>query len=139
MSKLLLTIVLLIGLRNASDPEEIIKGKLQKQVECWNKGDITCYMKAAYWQSDSLKFVGATGITYGFERTLQRYKVGYPSQKEMGTLSFEIKSVEMIGMDACFVIGHYLIDGKQKDSGHFSQLWKKIDEDWVIIADHSSN
>lgn len=139
MTKLLLVSLFLLGLQESTDPKEIIQYKLQQQIECWNKGDLNCYMEAAYWKSDTLKFIGGSGITYGYERTLQRYKVGYPTQKEMGTLSYSVQSMEMIGSDACFVIGQYHLEREKEDTGYFSLLWKKIEGDWVIVADHSSN
>ncbi|MCB0495497.1 MAG: nuclear transport factor 2 family protein [Cyclobacteriaceae bacterium] len=139
MAKLLLSLLLLVGTYRSDDPKGIIKEKMDKQVECWNKGNLNCYMKAAYWQSDSLKFIGGSGITYGFERTLERYKVGYPTKEEMGTLSFTILSMEMIGEDVCFVVGQYHLERENEDTGYFSLLWRRIDDDWVIVADHSSN
>lgn len=140
MIHLYISLLLLIGIQGTSDPKTVIREKLHKQIECWNKGDLECYMETAYWQSDSLKFIGGTGITYGWERTLQRYKVGYPTQKDMGKLEFKIISMDMIGNNACFVTGRYHLTRETKDDeGYFSLLWKNIDDDWVIVADHSSN
>jgi len=34
-----------------------IRNVMDQQVNCWNKGDIDCFMKS-YWQSDSLMFIG---------------------------------------------------------------------------------
>jgi ketosteroid isomerase-like protein len=140
MTHLLFSIILLFNLQEPTGPEQIIKDKLELQTECWNKGDIDCYMEAAYWKSDDLQFIGNNGITYGWKRTLQHYKAGYPTQKEMGQLKFNILSIEMISEDAYFVVGQYHLTREiDDDEGYFSLLWRKIDGDWVIVADHSSN
>jgi hypothetical protein len=60
-----------------------------------------------YWQSDSLKFIGSGGITYGWQNTLDRYRKRYPDQAARGTLRFEILSVDVTSKDAAFVIGRF--------------------------------
>ena len=75
---------------NNSKNEEILK-IMKQQEDCWNEGDLECFMKG-YWKSDSLKFIGKKGITYGWGNTLERYRKNYPDKESMGTLKFEIKS-----------------------------------------------
>ena len=111
---------------------------LNKQVECWNKGDLGCFM-TTYWQSDSLKFMGSRGITYGWENTLDNYKKAYPDRKTMGNLKFDILSMDAMGDDYYFMIGKYYLTREIGDaSGLFSLIWKKINGRWLIIADHTS-
>lgn len=112
---------------------------LNKQVECWNKGDLECFM-TTYWRSDSLKFAGSRGVTYGWQNTLDNYRKAYPDQKTMGKLRFEILSMEAMGEDRYFVKGKFFLTREIGDaSGSFSLIWKKVKGNWVIISDHTTS
>lgn len=139
MLNLLISITLIFSFNQSKTVEAIVKDKLTQSTECWNSGDLECFMQT-YWKSDSLKFIGGKGVTYGWKNTLERYKVGYPTEKERGILTFTFLSFELISDDACFLVGKYQLTREAGDeSGHFSLLWKKIDGEWLIVADHSSN
>jgi ketosteroid isomerase-like protein len=116
-----------------------IREAMKRQQEAWNRGDLQGFM-ADYWKSDSLKFIGKNGVTYGWQSTLDRYKQSYPDQATMGTLNFEIISLDMLDNTHYFMIGRWQLISKTKAplSGHFTLLWKKIDHQWKIIVDHSS-
>ncbi|MEZ4829901.1 MAG: hypothetical protein R3C61_27005 [Bacteroidia bacterium] len=45
----------------------------EDQEKAWNAGDIDRFMKG-YWKSDSLTFIGSSGITYGWTQTRDNYK-----------------------------------------------------------------
>ena len=137
---LILSFVLLLGFGNCSSDrssEQQILDRLKLQTECWNSGDLDCFM-VGYWQSDSLMFIGSQ-IIYGYENTLERYKRSYPNQAAMGQLRFDIKHVNRISEDSYFVVGKYFLTREIGDAdGNFSLLWKLIDGEWTIVADHSS-
>ncbi len=117
--------------------EEILKSMLKSQ-DCWNAGDLEGFMHN-YWHSDSLKFIGKNGITYGWDATLNRYKASYPDREKQGTLTFDFIHLEKISDDSWFQVGKYTqVRKKDTLSGHFSLLWKKINGQWRIVADHSS-
>lgn len=118
--------------------KSMIMDKLHNQVKCWNAGDINCFMED-YWHHDSLMYIGKNGVTYGWQNTLDNYKLKYPTQKEMGILSFEIIKFEQLDNNYSIVVGKWHLSRAADDlEGHFSLLWKKIEDNWVIIADHSS-
>lgn len=92
-----------------------------------------------YWKSDSLKFIGKSGITYGWRATLENYKKSYPDTAAMGKLKFDLLEVKRLSVMYFFVIGKWHLartDGDLK--GYFTLLFKKIKGTWVIVADHSS-
>jgi ketosteroid isomerase-like protein len=123
---------------SAQDSEKEIKKVLNAQIEAWNKGNMEEYMKG-YWNSDSLVFIGKNGPKYGWKTTLENYKKSYPDQSSMGILSFDITKVELINSDHAFVIGKWKLKReKDEPKGYFTLLFKKINGDWVIVADHSS-
>ncbi|MEP5612968.1 MAG: nuclear transport factor 2 family protein [Cyclobacteriaceae bacterium] len=114
-----------------------IRSVLDAQVECWNAGDLECYMDG-YWRSDKLLFVGSTGPTYGWTTTLENYKKRYPNIDAMGKLTFDISSVEPLSDEFWFVVGKFSIERKNGNpSGYFTLIFRKIDGEWVIVSDHT--
>ena len=141
MKKLLLFICLLIAtvsFAQSASEQEILR-ILDTQTRSWNAGDIPGFMRG-YWESDSLMFIGKSGITYGYAQTLANYLKNYPGKEDMGILTFDIKKTNMLADDACFVIGKWHLKREQKGdlSGHFTLLFRKLKGQWVIVADHSS-
>lgn len=112
---------------------------LENQRIAWNNGDLEGYMNG-YWNSDSLKFIGKRGVQYGWNATLENYRKGYPTKEAMGKLSFEVISLEGVGNDSAFMIGKWKLDYPNKPSveGHFTLLYRKINGEWLVVADHSS-
>jgi len=120
-----------------SDSSSVVD-KLFVQQACWNNGDIDCFMET-YWKSDSLKFIGKDGITYGWQATIDRYKSKYPDQSYMGTLSFNVLALEYLGSNTLMLVGKWDLKRTMGDvGGHFTLIWKRISGEWVIIADHTS-
>jgi ketosteroid isomerase-like protein len=118
--------------------EQTIRSILAEQTIQWNNGNIDAFMKG-YWNSDSLLFVGKSGATYGYNRTLQNYKKNYPDAANMGKLAFTILKVQQVAADCYFVLGKWALTRTVGDvSGHYTLLFKKINGQWVIIVDHSS-
>jgi ketosteroid isomerase-like protein len=115
-----------------------IKAVLNQQVADWNNGNIDSFMQS-YWQNDSLMFIGKNGITYGWTKTMENYKKGYPDTAAMGKLNFTVLQVKKIDVNNYFVVGKwYLTRSIGNVGGHFTLLWKKIKNKWLIVADHSS-
>ena len=123
----------------AQSKEEItIRSAIEEQRITWNAGDIEQFM-TTYWQSDSLMFVGKSGVTYGWQNTLNNYKKGYPDTAAMGKLDFNIIEVKRLSVMYFFVVGKWHLTRSIGDvGGHFTLLFKKIKNKWVIVADHSS-
>ena len=53
--------------------EKQIISILKIQDDAWNMGDINGFMET-YLKSDSLMFIGKSGVTYGWQNTLNNYK-----------------------------------------------------------------
>jgi hypothetical protein len=115
-----------------------IQKNMQAQESSWNSGDVDGYM-AYYWNSDSLKFIGKSGITYGWKTTLEHYKKSYPDKAAMGKLIFADLKMEKIKRKLVMVTGSWKLT-REKDTlqGYYSLLWKKINGNWYIIVDHTS-
>ncbi|KAA3438069.1 YybH family protein [Rufibacter hautae] len=127
-----------VSQKSADQDREAIEGVMRQQSEAWNKGDLVGYMQT-YWHSDSLVFIGKNGPTYGWEKTLQNYQKGYPSQEAMGKLTFTLLKKDRLSRDAYFVVGKWhLARTVGVLQGHFSLVFRKIAGKWKIVADHSS-
>lgn len=118
--------------------ETAIKNVLETQRLAWNKGNVEEYMQG-YWQSDSLMFIGKSGVTYGWKQTLENYKKGYPDTAAMGKLDFEYIEIKRLSAIYFFVTGKWhLTRSIGNVGGHFTLLLRKIKGKWVIVKDHSS-
>ncbi len=118
--------------------EQKIRNILNEQTASWNRGDIQDFMKG-YWKSDSLVFIGKSGVTRGWQKTLDNYKRGYPDTAAMGKLSFDILEIRKIAKGNFFVIGKWFLKRSIGDvGGHYTLWFRKIKGQWKIVADHSS-
>jgi ketosteroid isomerase-like protein len=118
--------------------EKKIRQLLNNQTEAWNRGDIKGFMDG-YWESDSLMFIGKTGVTYGWTNTLNNYIKGYPDTAAMGQLHFDLISIQRLSGKYYHVVGKWHLKRTIGDvGGHYNLLLRKIKGEWVIIADHSS-
>ena len=136
MTFLLVISTLLIHGQNSD--ERAIRDVLANQLACWNDGDLECFMEG-YWKSEDLVFIGSKGVTYGWQQTLDNYKKAYPDQSAMGTLTFDLILLEPLSEDFWSVIGKWSL--KRTDDnpeGHFSLIFRRLGDEWVIVSDHSS-
>ena len=140
MKKTALLLLLLSSfvLQAQEKEDKAIRRLLTEQTASWNKGDIEGFMQT-YWKSDSLMFIGKSGVTNGWQNTLNNYKKGYPDTAAMGKLSFDIIQVKPVSKEYAFVIGKWMLQRTAGDlSGHYTLLLRKIKGEWKIVADHSS-
>lgn len=122
----------------AQSDEAAIQRVMADQSDAWNRGSIDDFMKG-YWQSDSLIFVGKSGLSYGYAQALGNYKKNYSGSDKMGELTFNSLTLKRLSPDHFFVIGKWQLKRKAGDvGGIFTLLFRKIDGQWVIIVDHTS-
>ncbi len=140
MKQLLLISAILLSITATAqnNDEQTIRNILKRQNADWNAGNIDAFMKG-YWESDSLMFIGKSGITYGWQNTLNNYKKNYPDTATMGKLHFDILSVKRLSVLYFSVVGKWHLTRSVGDvQGHFTLLFKKVNKQWVIVSDHSS-
>ncbi len=136
-----ITYILFAQSKPGSPPEKdelAIRKAMNEQLIAWNTGNINRFM-LTYWQNDSLMFIGKNGVTYGWQKTLENYKKGYPDTAAMGKLDFTILEVKRLSVHNFFVVGKWHLTRSIGDvGGHFTLVFKKIKNKWVIVVDHSS-
>ena len=141
MTKTLLAIIFCgsVGavVAQSTDEASVLK-ILSDQTKHWNEGKMDQFVKG-YWQNDSLMFIGKNGVTYGYQNMLRNYKTSYSDTTKMGKLSFEILKVQRLSDQYYFVVGKWFLKRSIGDlNGHYTLLFRKINNEWVIVADHSS-
>jgi beta-aspartyl-peptidase (threonine type) len=131
---------LILAAGEPAKDQTAIKKLLADQAAAWNKGDLEGFM-AGYWRSDKLSFFAGDKKTAGWQATLDRYRKKYQAEgKEMGKLSFEELSVELLGDEHALVRGRFRLQlGKETPTGIFTLILRKLPEGWRIIHDHTSS
>lgn len=121
-----------------SADEKSIKKIIDDQIKYWNQGNLDEFVKG-YWNNDSLMFIGQNGVTYGYQNTLNNYKKSYSDTVQMGKLGLEIIKVQKLSDEYYFMVGKWFLQRSVGNlKGHYTLLFRKIDNQWVIVADHSS-
>jgi len=116
-----------------------IKKVLSNQVKSWNAGNIENYMQG-YWKSDSLRFASGNSVAFGWDKTLNKYKKGYPEKDKMGFLKFSNVDVKIISQESALVFGKWQLDREHDNpNGLFTLLFNKTQSGWKIIHDHTSS
>ncbi|WP_034260515.1 YybH family protein [Altibacter lentus] len=141
MKKLLLLFVLISTMnvvsQNEAHDKKAILSVLKTQEKAWNSYDLEGFMQG-YWKSDSLKFYGSSGLTQGWQQTLERYQKGYPTPEHSGELTFTVQDISKIDEGSYWVMGAYDLKRTVGDAnGVFIIIFKKIDGEWKIVADMS--
>lgn len=122
---------------NEENDKATILSIMKAQEVAWSNHDIDAFMEG-YWKNDSLKFYGASGLTYGWQKTLDNYKKRYPTKNETGNLKFKINSISKISNDSYYVMGEYhLTRPIGNANGVFMIIFKRINGQWKIVADTS--
>ena len=140
MKKLMIGLLLLLcfSVNAQQNAEKEIRAMLMEQTQSWNKGDLEAFMQP-YCKSDSLMFVGKSGVVWGWQPTLDNYKKGYPNRDAMGQLSFDIILVKELSKDYYHVTGKWMLKRTIGDlSGHYTLLLRRMGGQWKIVYDHSS-
>ena len=141
MKKIFLSVLFLstyfISTAQSTD-EKAVLDLLTLQTKAWNAGNLEEFM-TAYWNNDSLMFIGKKSVIYGYQNTLNTYKKSFPDAAAMGTLNFDILHTQQLSPQDYFVLGKYTVNRKKGEhQGHFTLLFRKINGKWLIVSDHSS-
>ena len=141
MKKLFIGLLIVFSsiISHAQSMDELaIRKVLDNQVIAWNAGNVDEFMKT-YWQNNSLMFIGKSGITYGWQSTLENYKKHYPDTAAMGKLTFNLLEFKHLSPVFYFVAGKWHLQRSIGNiEGYFTLLFKKINGKWLIVVDHSS-
>ncbi|NNE27174.1 MAG: DUF4440 domain-containing protein [Saprospiraceae bacterium] len=123
--------------QDRQDAREAITKVFMDQQQAWNEGDISKFMEG-YVKNETLSFGGSNGFTVGWQNTLDRYNKSYPDQAAMGQLIFDLIDLRLITKDVAILNGKFtLIRAADTPSGYFTLVWQKVNNQWLIQADHT--
>jgi ketosteroid isomerase-like protein len=114
-----------------------LESLVTEQSVAWNRGDIPGFMKA-YWNDAKMTFSSGGSTERGWQPTLDRYKRNYPDKKAMGTLTFSDLETSQLADGVALMLGRWKLDREEPVGGNFTLVWKKTNDGWKIIHDHSS-
>jgi beta-aspartyl-peptidase (threonine type) len=117
-----------------------IRAVLDRQVAAWNRGDLEGFMDG-YWRSPELTFYSGGTPLAGWQATIERYRRRYQSEgREMGHLTFSDLQIEMLGSKAAFVRGRWHLKMTTGEAGGlFTLIFRRLDNGWKIVHDHTSS
>ncbi len=128
--------------RTTSDQSKaLIQNEIQlimkQQQESWNSGSIDGFMQY-YWKSDEFTFQSGDRRLQGWDELLAMYQQNY-SGENMGTLDFTDIEIHVLSNDVAYVLGRWRVTKHDSfKQGLFTLIFKKFDNGWRIIVDHSS-
>ncbi len=124
---------------DSTQDRNAIQRVLDDQAKAWNKGDLVAFMKG-YIESEELSFFSGNKKTKGWKATLERYQKTYQADgKEMGKLTFDELSIELLGKDHALVRGRFRLQLKSDNpTGIFTLILRKTPAGWRIVHDHTS-
>ena len=118
---------------------DAIKKVLATQQIFWNNGDIEGFM-LGYWNSEKFKFSWINGTEYGWENALEKYKISYLTKESMGEFRFELLDVNLTSDTTVTLNGKWeLIRKNDNPKGSFTYIFKKIEDNWLIVSDYTTN
>ncbi len=134
-------VFLILGCDQSRDGFLIIQNKIQsildQQKQAWNEGNIEGFM-AYYWRSEEFTFQSGNRRLQGWDELLTMYKKSY-SGENMGKLDFTDIEINVLSNELALVLGRWKVTIEESiKEGMFTLIFKKFDEGWRIIVDHSS-
>src|SRR5262245_49763755 len=96
MRRLSLASVLLLTACASAPPDPMSEAKsiLDRQADCWNRGDLPGFV-ASYARAAT--FLGSSGLVHGSTDLLSKYQRAYPTASTRGHLTFDVYEVKPIG------------------------------------------
>jgi len=149
MNKLLLSIscIMLAAVSHANEltnkQNDKIKQEITKtmsmSVNCWNNGDLKCFMNG-YAHNDKTTFISGNKFIHGWQSSYDHYKEKYGNDKKgMGKLQITVDAIEPLDFNHAYLYGKWQLVANDKEyNGVTSLIFQKISGKWEIILDHSN-
>ena len=88
---------------------------------------------------DEVTYSASGKTTRGWTATVDGYRERYPTREKMGQVKFSNLEITPLGDSAALVLGQWKLDRESEPvGGNFSIVFRKIDDRWAIVHDHTS-
>jgi hypothetical protein len=122
-----------------SDSQQVYE-ILLKMLDRWNAHDIDGHLEV-YWKSPELLVVIDSEQFNGWQQLHDSYINGYPDRNSMGFINPARIQVKLLKPDLALALTWWTIsfpNSKQKVVGNTTMNLQKFDNDWKVVAAHSS-
>jgi hypothetical protein len=122
-----------------SDGQQVYE-VLLKMLDRWNAHDIEGHLDA-YWKSPELLVVVDSEQFNGWQQLHDSYINGYPDRNSMGYINPARIQVKLLKPDLALALTWWTIsfpNSKQKVVGNTTMNLRKFDDNWKVVAAHSS-
>lgn len=125
--------------QDSSNAISEVKRALDEQVKAWNKAELEKAM-SYYWNSPEMLWISRRGVEKGYQQVLDGYKKDFNDKSKMGVYSYEPLYIEALSKDAVYYVLKWKIElnGKRIMGGTSSQIWKVVNNKWVVTIEHAS-
>jgi uncharacterized protein (TIGR02246 family) len=119
--------------------EFAIRKVFEDSCAAWNRGDLDGYL-ACYWDSDTIIWISGGVLNRGRKAIEAAYKARFLSTpNKMGQLTLADLEIDVLTPTDAIAFGRWILEfDDQTAKGYFTVQLKKIEDNWLIIADHSS-
>ncbi len=116
-----------------------VRKALDGQVEAWNQQRLEEAM-TFYWESPEMLWISKAGVDKGYTSVLEMFRKDFSDRNKMGTYTYVPLHIQEVSPKAVYYVFQWKIEleGKQLMGGISSQLWKKLNGNWVVTAEHAS-
>jgi beta-aspartyl-peptidase (threonine type) len=115
-----------------------IHSLLKAQQAAWNRASIADFM-TVYWHDPQLSFCSGGDLERGWQQTFDRYTRRYPDAETMGQLSFDELETQLLSAELATTFGRWSLRREEPVGGRFTLIWRRFDDGWKIIHDHTSS
>lgn len=128
-----------VALADSMAMRQAIERVVIAQQTAWNQGDVPGFLQG-YWPDTATAYIGRSGPRYGYGTLLATYLKAYPTPKQMGTLTFTLERIQLVGPNHAVVAGRWQLGGTAPPAqGWFTLLMEERRGQWKITYDHSTS